>query len=167
MVRKIIFAVIAAISIVAGVSIVLVTPIGSTVEPVVPAQVTNMSTLIATMVAENVPLQMDNGGVVVGILSQPFFSVDAQVLNAYGEDIQVFEYDSTDDALTDIDESGLTPEGQFQSARGAIMVTWIDTAHFHQTGHLIVLYVGSNSDITTMLEDLLGPQIAEGIGAGR
>ena len=158
MVRKIIFAVIAAISIVAGVSIVLVTPIGSTVEPVVPAQVTNMSTLIATMVAENVPLQMDNGGVVVGILSQPFFSVDAQVLNAYGEDIQVFEYDSTDDALTDIDESGLTPEGQFQT----IMVTWTGTPHFYQTGSLIVLYVGDNSDIVTLLEDLLGPQIAGG-----
>ena len=110
---------------------------------------------------------MENGGVVVGVLSTiGFFSVDAQVLNAYGEDIQVFEYDSTDDALTDIDEWGLTPDGQFQSARGAIMVTWIDTAHFYQTGHLIVLYVGSNSDITTMLEDLLGPQIAEGIGAG-
>ena len=158
MVRKIIFAVIAAISIVAGVSIVLVTPIGSTVEPVVPAQVTNMSTLIATMVAENVPLQMDNGGVVVGILPQPFFSVDAQVLNAYGEDIQVFEYDSTDDALTDIDESGLTPEGQFQT----IMVTWTGTPHFYQTGSLIVLYVGDNSDIVTLLEDLLGPQIAGG-----
>ena len=163
MVSKIIFAVIAAISVALVGAYFLVTPTGSTAEPVVPAQITNMSSLIATMVGENVPLQMENGGVVVGVLSQgsnPFFSVGAQVLNAYGEDIQVFEYDSTDDALTDIDESGLTPEGQFQSARGAIMVTWIDTAHFYQTGHLIVLYVGSNSDITTMLEDLLGPQIA-------
>jgi len=158
MVSKSVYVVIAAISIVIGMSVVLLTPTGSTVEPVVPAQITNMSSLIATMVGENVPLQMQNGGVVVGILSQPFFSVDAQVLNAYGEDIQVFEYDSTDDALDDVDESGLTPEGQFQT----VMVTWIDTPHFYQTGNLIVLYVGSNSDITTMLEDLLGPQIAGG-----
>ncbi len=164
MVSKIIFAVIAAISVALVGGYFLVTPTGSTAEPVVPAQITNMSTLIATMVAENVPLQMENGGVVVGVLSTiGFFSVDAQVLNAYGEDISVFEYDSTDDALTDIDEWGLTPEGQFQT----VMVTWIDTPHFYQTGSLIVLYVGSNSDITTMLEDLLGPQIAEGIGAGR
>jgi len=91
-------------------------------------------------------------------LSQPFFSVDAQVLNAYGEDIQVFEYDSGDDALADVDKSGLTPDGQFET----VMVTWIDTPHFYQTGNLIVLYVGSNSDITTMLENLLGPQIAGG-----
>jgi len=158
MVSKIIFAVIAAISIVLIGGYFLVAPTGSTSEPVVPAQITNMSSLIATMVGEDVPLQMQNGGVVVGILSQPFFSVDAQVLNAYGEDIQVFEYDSGDDALADVDESGLTPDGQFET----VMVTWIDTPHFYQTGDLIVLYVGSNSDVTTMLEDLLGPQIAGG-----
>jgi len=161
MVSKIIFAVIAAISVALVGAYFLVTPTGSTAEPVVPAQITNMSTLIATMVGENVPLQMENGGVVVGVASRgnnPFFSVDAQVLNAYGEDIQVFEYDSTDDALTDIDESGLTPEGQFQT----IMVTWTGTPHFYQTGSLIVLYVGDNSDIVTLLEDLLGPQIAGG-----
>ncbi len=158
MITKIIFAVIAAISVALVGAYFLVTPTGSTAEPVVPAQITNMSSLIATMVGENVPLQMQNGGVVVGILSQPFFSVDAQVLNAYGEDIQVFEYDSTDDALADVDKSGLTPDGQFET----VMVTWIDTPHFYQTGNLIVLYVGSNSDITTMLENLLGPQIAGG-----
>ena len=151
MVSKIIFAVIAAISVALVGAYFLVTPTGSTAEPVVPAQITNMSSIIATMVGENVPLQMQNGGVVVGILSQPFFSVDAQVLNAYGEDIQVFEYDSRDDALADVDKSGLSPDGAF-----------LARAHFYQTGNLIVLYVGSNSDITTMLENLLGPQIAGG-----
>ena len=158
MVSKIIFAVIATISTVLIGGYFLVTPTGRTVEIVVPAQITDMSSLIATMVGENVPLQMENGGVVAGILSQPFFSVDAQVLNAHGEDIQVFEYDSREDALTDVDESGLTPEGQFET----IMVTWMGTPHFYQTGSLIVLYVGDNSDIVTLLEDLLGPQIAGG-----
>lgn len=158
MVSKSVYVVIAAISIVTGMSIVLLTPTGSTVEPIVPAQITNMSSLIATMVGENVPLEMQNGGVVVRGMSQPFFSVEAQVLSAYGEDVQVFEYDSNENALTEVDESGLTPDGQFQT----VMVTWIDTPHFYQTGNLIVLYVGSNSDITTMLEDLLGPRIAGG-----
>ena len=158
MVSKSVYVVIAAISIVTGMSIVLLTPTGSTVEPIVPTQITNMSSLIATMVGENVPLEMQNGGVVVRGMSQPFFSVEAQVLSAYGEDVQVFEYDSNENALTEVDESGLTPDGQFQT----VMVTWIDTPHFYQTGNLIVLYVGSNSDITTMLEDLLGPQIAGG-----
>ncbi len=158
MVSKGIYVVIAAISVVIGMSVVLLTPTGSTVEPIVPTQITNMSSLIATMVGENVPLEMQNGGVVVRGMSQPFFSVEAQVLSAYGEDVQVFEYDSNENALTEVDESGLTPDGQFQT----VMVTWIDTPHFYQTGNLIVLYVGSNSDITTMLEDLLGPQIAGG-----
>lgn len=158
MVSKGIYVVIAAISVVIGMSVVLLTPTGSTVEPIVPTQITNMSSLIATMVGENVPLELQNGGVVVRGMSQPFFSVEAQVLSAYGEDVQVFEYDSNENALTEVDESGLTPDGQFQT----VMVTWIDTPHFYQTGNLIVLYVGSNSDITTMLEDLLGPQIAGG-----
>ena len=158
MVSKGIYVVIAAISVVIGMSVVLLTPTGSTVEPVVPTQITNMSSLIATMVGENVPLEMQNGGVVVRGMSQPFFSVEARVLSAYGEDVQVFEYDSNENALTEVDESGLTPDGQFQT----VMVTWIDTPHFYQTGNLIVLYVGSNSDITTMLEDLLGPPIAGG-----
>ena len=156
MVSKIILAVIAAVSIVLIGGYFLVTPTG--VETVVPAQITDMSSLIANMVGENVPLQMENGGVVVGVMSQPLFSVDAQVLNAYGEDIQVFEYDSRDDALSDVDESGLTPEGQFET----ILVTWIATPHFYQRGNLIVLYVGENSDIIPILEGLLGPQIAGG-----
>ena len=158
MVSKGIYVVIAAISVVIGMSVVLLTPTGSTVEPIVPTQITNMSSLIATMVGENVPLEMQNGGVVVRGMSQPFFSVEAQVLSAYGEDVQVFEYDSNENALTEVDESGLTPDGQFET----VMVTWIDTPHFYQTGNLIVLYVGSNSDITTMLETLLGPQIVGG-----
>ncbi len=158
MVSKGVYVIIAAISIVIGMSVVLLTPTGSTAEPVVPAQITNMSSLIATMVGENVPLQMQNGGVVVKGLSQPFFSVDAQVLTAYGEDIQVFEYDSSESALDEVAESGLTPDGQFQT----VMVTWIDTPHFYQTGSLIVLYVGDNFEIITLLEDLLGPQIAGG-----
>lgn len=158
MVSKGVYVVIAAISIVIGMSVVLLTPTGSTVEPVVPAQITNMSSLIATMVGKNVPLEMQNGGVIVRGMSQPFFSVEAQVLTTYGEDIQVFEYDSSESALDEVDESGLMPDGQFQT----VMVTWINTPHFYQIGSLIVLYVGSNSDITTMLEDLLGPQIAGG-----
>ena len=69
-------------------------PTGSTAEPLVPAEITNMSSLIATMAAENAPLEMQNGCVVVRGMSQPFFSVDAQVLSVYGEDVQAFEYDS-------------------------------------------------------------------------
>ena len=158
MVRKIVFAVIAAVSMVVGISIVLMSPIGSTAEPVVPTQITDMSSLIAKMAAENVPLEMQSGGVVVRGMSQPFFSVDAQVLSAFGEDVQVFEYDSYENALTEVDQSGLMPDGQFQT----VMVAWTSTPHFYQTESLIVLYVGDNSDIIAMLEDLLGPQIAGG-----
>ncbi len=158
MVRKIIFAAIAVVALVAGFSVVLLTPTGSTGGPIVPAQITNMSSLIANLAAEDVPLEMQNGGVVVRGMSQPFFSVDAQVLSAYGEDVQVFEWDSTESALDEVDESGLMPDGQFET----VMVTWIDTPHFYQIGNLIVLYVGNNSDITTTLEGLLGPQIAGG-----
>ena len=158
MVSKIIFAVIAAISIVLVGAYFLVTPPGSTLEPVVPPRATNMSSLIAEMVAESVPLEMENGEVVVGIKLQPFFSVHAQVVNAYGEDLQVFEYDSGDDPLKDADDYGLLPDGQFEGY-GFI---WVGTPHFYQAGSLIVLYEGDNSDIITLLEDLMGQEIAGG-----
>lgn len=43
------------------------------------------------------------------------------------------------------------------------MVTWVTTPHFYKAGCLIVLYVAAA--ITTALEQVLGPQFAEGLSA--
>jgi hypothetical protein len=42
------------------------------------------------------------------------------------------------------------------------MITWIATPHFFSSGRLLVLYVGDNNEILSMLEQLLGPQFTGG-----
>ena len=43
---------------------------------------------------------------------------------------------------------------------GTSMVTWMDTPHFYKAGHIIVFYVGSDTTILGLLEQMPGPQFA-------
>ncbi len=90
-----------------------------------------------------------------GEILQPFFSVEGNAITVDGENVQVFEYA---DAPTADAEAGLvSPDG---SSIGTSMVSWVATPHFYKTGKLIVLYVGDNTDVISILGDLLGPQFA-------
>ena len=40
------------------------------------------------------------------------------------------------------------------------MVTWVAPPHFYRQGRVIVLYVGSNPNILSLLTAVLGPQFA-------
>ena len=93
---------------------------------------------------------------VAGELSQPFFTVSGQVLKVNGADVQVFEYADSNAAKA---EAGLvSPDG---SSIGTTMVTWVSAPHFYQTSKLIVLYVGEDRAITSLLEAVLGPAFAQ------
>ena len=92
-----------------------------------------------------------------GEVSQPFFSVEGQVITVNGEDVQVFEY--ADAASADVEAALVSPDG---SSVGTTMVLWIATPHFYQTGQLIVLYVGDSAAVIDALEEVLGPQFAGG-----
>lgn len=89
-------------------------------------------------------------------VEQPFFTVNAQVITVEGEDIQVFEYDSSSSVQADV--ATVTPEGQFTTTS----VLWVATPHFYRTATTIILYVGDNVSITDVLEDVAGPQFAGG-----
>jgi hypothetical protein len=88
-------------------------------------------------------------------ISQPFFSVEGDVLRVDGEDIQVFVFP---------DEASATAEAAQVPADGSsfptIMITWVSEPHFFHTGNLIVLYVGTNADLLSALETVFGPQFA-------
>jgi hypothetical protein len=88
-----------------------------------------------------------------GDVSQPFFSVKGQLIQANGQDVQVFEY--TDEAAADADAKLVSPDG---SSVGTTMVSWVDSPHFYQTGRLIVLYIGGDAATMDLLEMVLGPQ---------
>lgn len=83
------------------------------------------------------------------------FSVPIRVISVGGSDIQVFEF---------ADESGAVASSLTVSEDGTeigtSIIRWVDTPHFYTKGKLIVLYVGQNPEITSLLESLLGYQFA-------
>ncbi|CAE6493362.1 hypothetical protein [Candidatus Nitrosotenuis uzonensis] len=84
----------------------------------------------------------------------PFF-VPTVVLSVGGTDIQVYEFESESDAkaaMQTISEDG--------TQIGTSIIRWIDVPHFYASNKIIVLYVGQNPEITSLLESLLGPQFA-------
>ena len=94
---------------------------------------------------------------IAGQVSQPFFSVDGRVVSVNGSDVHVFQYESETAAS---EEAALvSPEG---STIGTSSVTWVATPHFYKAGRLIVLYVGDDDAVVTVLEEVLGPQFAGG-----
>jgi hypothetical protein len=90
------------------------------------------------------------------------FSGTAHGLMIQNEQISVFEYE-TNDAMqaeaSNISSDGSTIHNQ---NGGATAVDWIAPPHFYKAGHILVLYVGKNQYITSLLQSILGPQFAGG-----
>jgi hypothetical protein len=90
-----------------------------------------------------------------GAVSQPFFSVEGQLIRVDGQDVQVFEYQDEETAQSQAEL--VSPDG---TSVGTSMMTWVEPPHFYQKGSLIVLYVGSSEEVRSALEAVLGPQFA-------
>ena len=90
-----------------------------------------------------------------GEVSQPFFSVKGNAITVNGENVQVFEY--ADAATADTEAALVSPDG---SSVGTTMISWVAAPHFYKTGRLIVLYVGDDTAVINVLEDVLGAQFA-------
>lgn len=88
-------------------------------------------------------------------ISQAFFSPEGNIIKVNDADIQVFEYESAE--AMESEASQVAPDG---GSIGTSMVAWVDTPHFYKTGRMIVLYVGSDETILSLLEKALGPQFA-------
>jgi hypothetical protein len=88
-------------------------------------------------------------------ITQEFFSPTGQIIKVNGADVQVFEY--PDEAAAEAEAAQVAPDG---GSIGTTMVMWMDAPHFYKTGKLIVLYVGSDTAITGLLEPVLGQQFA-------
>ena len=94
-----------------------------------------------------------------GEVPQPLFSVPGQRYQMDGEELQVYEY--TDEAAAQTDAQRISPDG---FTIGTTTVDWLDTPHFFQRDRYLVLYLGQNPIILSLLESILGPQIAGGTG---
>ncbi len=88
---------------------------------------------------------------------QPLFSVQGQRYQIDGGELQVYEY--IDEAAALADAQHISPDG---FTIGTAMVGWVDTPHFFQRDRYLVLYLGDSPVILSLLEGVLGPQIAGG-----
>ena len=102
MVNKAIFPIIVAIPILLIGAYFILPQSGSNQPTAEQGPINDLAELLRILVANEVPLEMMEGGVVVREAEQPFFSVDAQVIKIYGEDVQIFEYPTLSAAENDM-----------------------------------------------------------------
>ena len=91
-----------------------------------------------------------------GEVDQPFFSVKGQKVEVNGTEVQVFEY--SDDAARKAESDQISPNG---TTIGTSMVTWIDQPNFWAKGRLIVLYLGKDPAMLSLLDKVLGDPITQ------
>jgi hypothetical protein len=120
--------------------------ITETTEPVI---VEDQASLIAALQAAGATVETGEP------ISQVFFSPEGSIIKVNGADGQVFEYESVE--AMENEAAQVAPDG---GSIGTSMVTWMDTPHFYKAGHIIVLYVGSDESVLSLLENALGPQFA-------
>lgn len=92
-------------------------------------------------------------------VSQPFLRGDGTVLAISGAGIaatriQSFQYESTEAAA--LDAATFDADG---NPRGS-SVGWMGPPHLYLKGRALVIYVGSDTAVTGLLTDLLGPQFS-------
>lgn len=90
-------------------------------------------------------------------VSQPFFTVKARILLVEDQAIQVFQY--ANDATVEAEAQRVDPTGM---TVGSSKISWMAPPHFYRRDKLIVLYVGNDSQVKSLLESVLGPQFAGG-----
>ena len=90
-----------------------------------------------------------------GAVSQSFFAPQGQALRVNGEDIQVFEFASAEEANTIAQR--ISADG---SSISSSMVGGVAPPHFYKAGQLIVIYVGSDDGVISALQKGMGAQFA-------
>jgi len=122
-------------------------------EPIVPFDgiVTDYSSLVAAIKSRGI--LVENIDEIAAESSS--FSVPTRVISVGGADLQVFEFQGESDA-----KAATQTVSEDGTEIGTSIIRWIGPPHFYTQGKIVVLYVGENSEITSLLEDLLGLQFA-------
>jgi len=87
--------------------------------------------------------------------SNPFFSVATTRLTVDGHSVHVWDYPTAAEARA---QAALISPGGYEI--GNAIVDWIAPPHFYRGARIIVLYVGSEESLLSLLQDVLGPQFA-------
>lgn len=96
---------------------------------------------------------------ILGDIQQPFLEGSGTRVRLSGSDIdspeelQLYQYISAAAAASDANSLG--PGG----APPGVQVNWIAPPHFFRAGRLLALYVGSDPETLSILEELLGSEV--------
>ena len=99
---------------------------------------------------------------ITGTMSQPFLKAQSgtAVRISGGSlttaaDLQLFEYGSVSAASADAQK--ISHDG---SGTATTKISWVGAPHFFLKGRVMVLYVGNDRAVLSLLQSLLGPQFA-------
>jgi hypothetical protein len=98
--------------------------------------------------------------------STTLLSGAGHLLTVNGARVEVYEYATS--VFAAADAARISPDGSTFSAGlgplggSAAAVEWVATPHFYRSGRLIVQYIGTHPDVTMVLTQILGPQVAGG-----
>jgi hypothetical protein len=90
-----------------------------------------------------------------GDVDQPFLGSLGIVIYVNGEEVQVYEYATKEEA--EQDAAGIPADG---SDFDTTIILWHSDPHFYKKEKMIVLYVGSDEQLINLLETELGRQFA-------
>ncbi len=93
-----------------------------------------------------------------------FYDAEYRIVEVDGISIQVYEFASAEDM--EADASGVSADG-FSITKDwgddkmtSVFVNWIGIPHFYKAGRIIVIYVGDNYSIISILQNALGKHFA-------
>ena len=94
-----------------------------------------------------------------------YFAPQGQLLTVNGESVSTFEFGSAEEvdaAAEGVSADGSHIVGPIMADGTAIStaVDWTVPPHFYKVGRLIVIYVGSDSGVINILQEIMGPQFA-------
>ena len=90
----------------------------------------------------------------VGHFEQPFFSVRGVIVEVEGVSLLVMEYPS--EAARWLEARQIAPDGMLIGTRP---VTWANSPNFWTWGKTIVLYLGEDTRMVSLLNKVLGPRL--------
>ena len=100
-----------------------------------------------------------------GTVSADYFAPQGQVLTVNGERVTTFEFARAEEA--DAGAEGVSASGDSISRVDpetgmvfAISILWVEPPHFYKAGRLIVLYVGIDSAVINILQEIMGSQFS-------
>ena len=122
---------------------------GATASPAAAPLVEDQAGLVAALQAAGATVEVGDS------VLQDFFSPEGHSIKINGQDVQVFEYESAE--AMEVEASLVAPDG---GSVGTSMMMWMDAPHFYKTGRVLVIYIGSDAAVISLLENVIGPQFA-------